>query len=186
MLPGVIRPVIVLVALALVAPGCAQKSSEPARLGLKLAPSALGASVNLQQQIRVERGGRVENLQAVLEVDAERVDLVGLALEQRVLSLHYDGRVLQSWRHPMLPAKFRSEDVLEDLQLALWPAEAIRQALPQGWRIEEHGRRRTLLLDDQPVMEIDYSGEPRWIGKIDLANLRYHYRLTIESASSGP
>jgi hypothetical protein len=35
-------------------------------------------------------------------------------------------------------------------------------------------------------MVIDYSGEPRWIGKIDLTNLRYHYRLTIESVSSGP
>jgi hypothetical protein len=72
------------------------------------------------------------------------------------------------------------------LQLALWPAETIRQALPPGWQIEEGGRRRTLLLDNQPVMEIDYSGEPRWIGKIDLANLRYRYRLTIESVSSDP
>ena len=75
---------------------------------------------------------------------------------------------------------------MEDLQLALWPAEAIRQALPSGWRIEEQGWRRTLSLGDQPVMVIDYSGEPRWIGKIDLTNLRYHYRLTIESVSSGP
>jgi hypothetical protein len=167
--------------LALAAPGCALTSPQPARLGLKLAPATLGASITLQQQIRVERGGRVENLQAVLEVDAERLDLVGLALDQRVLSLHYDGRVLQSWRHPMLPAKLRGEDILEDLQLALWPAEAIREALPPGWRIEERGRRRTLSLGDQPVMVIDYSGEPRWIGKIDLANVRYRYRLTIES-----
>ncbi len=86
----------------------------------------------------------------------------------------------------MLPAELRGEDVLEDLQLALWPAEAIRQALPPGWRIEERGRHRTLMRDDQPVMEIDYSGEPRWLGKIDLANLRYHYQLTIESVSSDP
>ena len=184
MLSGVSRTVTVF-ALALAAPGCALTSPQPARLGLKLAPATLGASITLQQQIRVERGGRVENLQAVLEVDAERLDLVGLELDQRILSLHYDGRVLQSWHHPMLPAKLRGEDVLEDLQLALWPAEAIREALPPGWRIEERGRRRTLSLGDQPVMVIDYSGEPRWIGKIELANLRYHYRLTIESVSSG-
>ncbi|HEY7221488.1 MAG TPA: DUF3261 domain-containing protein, partial [Candidatus Binatia bacterium] len=81
------RTVTVLV-LALAAPGCALTSPQPARLGLKLAPATLGASITLQQQIRVERGGRVENLQAVLEVDAERLDLVGLALDQRVLSLH--------------------------------------------------------------------------------------------------
>jgi Protein of unknown function (DUF3261) len=185
-LPGVIRTGTVFVALTLVALGCALTSPQPARLGLKLAPATLGASISLQQQIRVERQGGFEDLQAALEVDAERLDLVGLVLGQRVLSLHYDGRALQSWRHPMLPAQLRGEDVLEDLQLALWPADAIKEALPPGWRIEERGRRRTLVLDDQPVMEIDYSGEPRWIGKIDLANLRYHYRLTIESVSSGP
>ena len=186
MLPGVNRRLTVCVSLALITVGCALTSPQPARLGLKLAPATLGASVSLQQQIRVERQGCFEDLQAALEVDAERLDLVGLVLGQRVLSLHYDGRALQSWRHPMLPPQLRGEDVLEDLQLALWPADAIKEALPPGWRIEERGRRRTLMLDDQPVMEIDYSGEPRWIGKIDLANLRYHYRLTIESVSSGP
>jgi len=185
-LPRIIRNVVTFVAVALILLGCGLTSPQPARLGLKLAPATLGASISLQQQIRVERGGRIKDLQAALEVDTERLDLVGLALQQRVLSLHYDGRILQSWRHPMLPAELRGEDVLEDLQLALWPAEAIRQALPPGWRIEERGRRRTLMRDDQPVMEIDYSGEPRWLGKINLANLRYHYQLTIESVSSDP
>jgi hypothetical protein len=37
-----------------------------------------------------------------------------------------------------------------------------------------------------PVMVIDYSGQPRWIGKIELSNLRYHYRLTIQSVSTSP
>ena len=31
---------------------------------------------------------------------------------------------------------------------------------------------------------IDYSGEPRWSGKIELTNLRYQYRLTIQSVST--
>ncbi|MGZ9174227.1 MAG: DUF3261 domain-containing protein [Candidatus Binatia bacterium] len=39
---------------------------------------------------------------------------------------------------------------------------------------------------DQPVLVIDYSGEPRWSGKIELTNLRYRYRLTIQSISSTP
>jgi hypothetical protein len=85
-----------------------------------------------------------------------------------------------------VPAQLRGEDVLEDLQLALWPVDAIRQALPAGWRIEEDGRRRTLLWGGMPVMVIDYSGESRWSGKIELVNLRYQYRLTIHSVSSGP
>ena len=86
----------------------------------------------------------------------------------------------------MVPAQLRDEDVLEDVQLTLWPVEAIRQALPAGWRIEEEGMRRTLSAGDTPVMVIDYSSQPRWSGKVVLTNLRYHYRLTIESVSNDP
>jgi hypothetical protein len=165
--------------------GCATPAAQPARLGLKLAPVTLGASISLQQHLSVEREGGSDDLDTALEVDPERLDLVGLALGQRVLAMHFDGRTLESWRHPLLPSQLRAEDVLEDLQLTLWPADAIRQALPAGWRIEETDLRRTLLLNDLPVMMINYSGAPRWIGKIELVNLRYHYRLTILSVYSG-
>jgi len=134
----------------------------------------------------VEREGRIDELDAALEVDPQRLELVGLALGQRVLTLHYDSERLKSWRHSMLPAQLRDEDVLEDLQLTLWPVDAIRPALPAGWRIEENGLHRTLLLGDVPVVLINYSGQPRWIGKIELSNLRYRYRLTIQSVSTGP
>jgi hypothetical protein len=139
----------------------------------------------LQQHLKAERGGRIEELDVALEIDPQRLDLVGLMLGQRVLSLHYDGESLRSWRHSMLPAQLRDEDVLEDLQLTLWPADAIRSLLPSGWRIEESGLHRSLFMGDSLVMAIAYSGQPRWIGKIQLSNLRYHYRLTIESVFSG-
>jgi hypothetical protein len=167
--------------------GCAASApSPPTRLGLKLAPAALEASISLQQQVVVERQGRINALDAALEVDAERLDLVGLSLGQRVFALHYDGRELQSWHHPSMPPELSGEDVLEDLQLTLWPAGAIRKALPAGWRIEEVGRRRTLWLDETPVMLIEYSGEPRWLGRIAINNLRYQYRLIILSVPAGP
>ena len=166
--------------------GCADAPAQPARLGLKLAPATLGVSLSLQQHLRIERQGRVDELDAALEIDAERLDMVGLALGQRILALHFDGRSLQSWRHPLVPEQLRGEDVLEDLQLTLWPIEVIEKALPAGWSIAEDGRRRTLRLLDQPVLVIDYSAEPRWSGKIELTNLRYQYRLTIQSVSNTP
>jgi hypothetical protein len=166
--------------------GCASTSpSTPARLGLKLAPQALGAAISVQQHLVVERAGRIDELDAALEVEPSHLDLVGLAFGQRVLSLHYDGKEMTSWRHLMLPAQVRAEDVLEDMQLTLWPREAIMQALPAGWRIEDSGLRRTLFLHDEAVTVIDYSGMPRWSGTVVLDNLRYRYRLTIQNAPEG-
>lgn len=172
-----------LAALALLAlAGCASAPPPRARLGLKLAPAALGAAISVQQHLKVERDGRIDELDVALQVEPEALDAVGLAFGQRVLSLHYDGKELTSWRHVMLPSQVRADDVLEDMQLTLWPADAIAQALPAGWRIAERDGRRTLYLDEQAVMLIDYSGQPRWSGTVVLENLRYHYRLTIQFA----
>ncbi|MES2350387.1 MAG: DUF3261 domain-containing protein, partial [Pseudomonadota bacterium] len=154
----------------------------PARLGLKLAPAALGTSISVQQHLTVERNGRTDDLDVALQVESEAIDVVGLAFGQRVLTLHYDGKELTSWRHVMLPSQVRAEDVLEDMQLTLWPAAAVAAALPQGWRIAEQGLGRTLYLDEEPVMRISYSGMPRWSGTVVLENIRYHYKLTIQAA----
>jgi Protein of unknown function (DUF3261) len=185
-LPGVIKSLAAIGFLALGLGGCASSVSQPGRLGLKLAPANLGASISLQQHLTVERNGRVDELDAALEVDPQGLELVGLALGQRVLTLHYDGQILDAWQHPMFPSVVRGEDILEDLQLILWPAGIVRQALPDGWRIEENGQRRILLAGETPVAVINYSDEPRWNGKIELLNLRYHYRLIIQSISNGP
>ena len=184
MLPGMTWALLAAIAAHLL--GCGAAPAQPARLGLRLAPATLGVSLSLQQHLSIERQGRVDELDTALEIDPERLDMVGLALGQRMLALHYDGRSLQTWRHPLVPEQLRGEDVLEDLQLTLWPIEVIEKALPDGWSIAEDGRRRTLRLLDQPVLVIDYSGEPRWSGKIELTNLRYRYRLTIQSVSSTP
>jgi hypothetical protein len=156
------------------------------RLGLRLDPALLGQGIALQQHLKVERNGRIDELDAALEVDAQHLQLVGLAFGQRVLSLHYDGKDLSSWRHVMLPAQVRAEDVLEDLQLCLWPADAISSALPSGWRLEDQGLRRTLYFTDAVIATIDYSSMPRWSGTVILNNLRYQYRLSIQSVASEP
>ena len=169
---------------ALMLGGCAMAQSQVVRLGLKLPPAALGEAVSLQQHLIVEREERIEELDVVLEIDAEHLALVGLAFGQRVLTMNYDGATLTSWRHFLLPKRVRSEDILEDIQLTYWPVEVIRQALPDGWRIEDTERRRTLFSGGTPVMVIDYSGQPRWNGKVELSNLRYGYRLTILSSPS--
>lgn len=170
-------------AAALLLAACAAPPETPARLGLRLAPAALGETISVQQQLTVERAGSTNDLVAALEVDPQRVSLVGLALGMRVLSLEFDGAELTEWRHPMLPPQVRAADVLEDLQLTMWPVEQIARALPSGWDIEDQGLRRTLRRDGEVVATITYSGLPRWQGTAVLDNQRYRYRLTVVSAS---
>lgn len=173
------------VVAALLLSACASAPKQPAaRLGLKLPPAALGTSISVQQHLKVERQGRVDDLDVALQVESDAVDVVGLAFGQRVLTLHYDGKELTSWRHLMLPSQVRAEDVLEDIQLTLWPADAVAAALPPEWRVEEQGGIRTLTLAGEPVMRIVYSGNPRWSGTVVLDNLRYHYKLTIQFAAT--
>jgi hypothetical protein len=163
--------------------GCAtQKTAPVARLGLKLAPAALGESISLQQHLTVERNGRIDELDAALEIDPAHVEMVGLAFGQRVLTVNFDGKELKTWRHLMLPKQVRGEDVLEDMQLALWPVEAVAAGLPAGWRVEESGMLRRLYLGEELVTTVAYSAQPRWNGLITMDNLRYKYRLTIQSA----
>lgn len=170
--------------LAALLAGCASTpapATPEARLHLRLAPAALGRSLSLQQHLTVEREGRTDQLDTALEIDAGHLDLVGLAFGQRVMSLHYDGRELTVWRHFMLPKQVQGDDVLQDVQLTLWPADAIRQALPAGWELRESEGQRTLLLGGETIAVIDYPDRKAWGGTVILTNLRYRYKLTIQS-----
>lgn len=166
--------------------GCATAPPQPARLSLRLAPATLGASIARQQHLTVERDGRIDELDAALEIDEQHLQLVGLAFGQRVMTIRYDGKELSSWRHVMLPSQVQPEDVLRDIQLTLWPGDEINKALPAGWRLEDDGLRRTLYFNGTPETVIRYAEMPRWSGTVVLENLRYRYRLTIQSVPAGP
>ncbi|MCA1324658.1 DUF3261 domain-containing protein [Herbaspirillum sp. alder98] len=177
------RTLIVILASLLLA-ACASTRPDPApsaRLHLRLAPAALGAEISLQQHLTVEREGRTDQLDTVLEIDAAQLDLVGLAFGQRVMTLHYDGHELTTWRHFMLPAQVQGEDVLQDVQLTLWPVDSIRAALPAGWELRESEGQRTLLQGGETIAVIDYPDRKAWGGRVILTNLRYRYKLTIQS-----
>jgi len=164
----------------------ATPTPQPARIGLKLTPATFGETISVQQHLTIECAGHINQIDAALEIDPHHLELVGIAMGQRVMTLHYDGNSLESWRHPLLPQQLRGEDVLEDVQLTLWPTAAIRQALPAGWQVKDNHKCRVVLFDEMPIIVIDYSRKKRWLGKVVLTNLRYHYRLIIQSVETTP
>lgn len=149
---------------------------------LRLSPAALGQPVSLQQQLHFQFGQQQRDLDALLEVDGEEVRLLVQAMGQSGVRLFWDGKTLRQQRAPWLPSTLRGERVLDDLQFALWPAAAIRAALPAGWQLNDDGQQRVLLQNGQPWLRLQRLES----GRLQLENLAEGYRLEIDStASSG-
>ena len=144
---------------------------------LRLAPAALGHELSLQQQLHFSFGQQQRDLDALLEVDAAEVRLAVQALGQSGVRLSWDGEHLQQQRAPWLPATVRGERVLADLQFTLWPAEAIRTALPAPWTLQDEGGVRRLMRDGAVWLQVENQGEGRYL----LDNRADGYRLQIES-----
>jgi hypothetical protein len=120
------------------------RNPAPLRLTLALAPDALGCSVAVQQQLMVQAPGQpTQALDALLEVDAHNVRLALFHMGQRMGILLWDGQQLQTQLSRWWPAQLPPAQVLSDMQLALWPASAVVQALPEGWVLEEKGQGPT-------------------------------------------
>ena len=182
------RRLIGLVVLLLSA--CASAPVPPIVLpALQLAPSSLQAGQWAQRLTLQEAPedaalpGVERQLDVLLEIDADRLQLVALALQQRVLTLHWDGHQLRQQRHALLPATVPAERVLRDIVFVMAGLEALQapKVLPEGWRVQEQGRERRLLDSQgraQLISTTEVQGE---VWRIDIDNRAERYRLRIES-----
>jgi hypothetical protein len=143
---------------------CAVLTPRPADPGLFLvAPSAAAKQASLSQSVRVAALGPMGN---------------------RILMLEWDGKDYKEERDPHLPQDFPAKVVLRDLTLALFPAQAVRKALPSSdWSLQEKPRARELLLDGKPVIHIDYSTDDPWNSIIHFRHLTLGYQLEIQPAN---
>ncbi len=73
----------------------------------------------------------------------------------------------------------RGERVLDDLQFALWPAAAVRAALPADWTLVEQGDQRRLEHQGRAWLVLQRRDDTHQ----NLRNLAEGYALDIESAS---
>ena len=187
---AVARAGLALVALAALA-GCAglDRNTVPASTSapaaesatasplLRLAPALLGRALDLQQHLSLSAPGQARELDVLLEVDATHVRLGLLAMGQVAARLDWDGVTLTESRAPWWPPAVSGARVLSDLQLTLWPAAAIRAALPPGWRLDDNGATRTLS-EGGAVVTVVTRRSPQ---VIEIEQRREHFRLKIES-----
>jgi hypothetical protein len=149
----------------------------PATPHLRLTPASLGATLALQQQLTATVRGQTHRLDLLLEADPQSVRLAVLSLSQTAARLEWDGTTLSESRASWWPPAVTGERILDDLQLILWPAEAVRSALPEGWSLAAATGLRTVSYQGQVVVRIEYDSA----FSAELIHLRDNYRLRVES-----
>lgn len=172
--------------LLLLLGGCATTALPlPALPLLQIAPQAFGPPLQLTQRLTVQEAPTdpllpvsERQLDTLLQLDGQQLRLVALALGQRVLTLHWDGRRLDVQRHPLLPASVDAQRVLRDIALVFAHADALRAALPPGWSLLESEAARTLLQGERAQLRVRYL---QGRAKVEIDNLAERYRLRIES-----
>jgi hypothetical protein len=170
--------------LALLSGGCANMAARRQFEALSLLPpAAFGAEAERMQRLTVTRdsGGPQLILDAAVEIDATELRVAGFLLGQRVLLLAWNGARLVESRESMVPSTVKGRAILRDLQLAYWPAPAVRSILPRGCVLNEQSRHRQIECGGAAVLNVEREDDLP-LGSARLNNLARHYRITIEAA----
>lgn len=163
--------------------GCATtpKPAPPPEFALRLPPAALGAELALAQRISVVRAAERQGFDALLEADATEVRVAAVALGRRVASLRWDGAALEADVAAQVPPAITAQRILTDVQLAWWPAAAVRAGLPPGYTLDDTADTRAVLRGGTPVVTLRYEGQPPAWRRVTLEHLERGYTLEIDS-----
>ena len=117
-------------------------------------------------------------LDALIEVDAHKVQIALFYVGQRVGLLLWDGHSLHSDLSNRWPEALPPRRVLSDMQLALWSLPAVRSVLPSGWQVvEKTDGARQLLKDDGLYTSIKPVNE----GAFEIAYSQAAWKLRVDS-----
>lgn len=154
-------------------------------------PAELGYSLTASQLISATWETDTQQLPVQVEVTADKVVLAGFSSwGTRILSLQYQNQVIDTQVLSGLGATLpQPEQVLFNLMLTLWPADAWAQPLQSiGWHLVDTDKTRTVFDDNQQaIISIEYQakvGEPNTSGEIVFKHLIQGYTITIQTLNS--
>ncbi|PMG18909.1 hypothetical protein BCU97_05155 [Vibrio splendidus] len=188
------------VGLGLLLSACSMVSQQPTgasvaidkdtELALPL-PAELGYSFTASQLISATWQDDTQQLPVQVEVTSDKVVLAGFSSwGTRILSLQYQNQAIETQVLSGLGATLpQPEQVLFNLMLTLWPAEAWTQPLQGiGWHLVDTDNSRTVFDENQQaIIEIDYQAEPgthKTTGNIVFKHLIQGYTITIQTLNS--
>ena len=124
-----------------------------------LQPTGAIAPFEAQQKVEASFGdGRRETMIVELETDANGMRFAALTpFGHKILEMAYDNGAASAAAGP--DSRLDPALAMAMLQLALWPADAVRAGLGEGLLLEESGRQRRILSGGEVLMSVNWVGD---------------------------
>lgn len=149
-----------------------------------LPPASLAEERSATQRLRAAFDDQDINLECAISVTADRIVVIGLLPSgPRVFTVSYDGEHVETETSRNVPAGLEPEFLLNDLQLAFWPQQALEQALEHTpWQLTQpDSQTRRLRREGRLIAEVHYVGADPWTGRLWLVNFERSYSLMVDS-----
>lgn len=154
-----------------------------------LAPHRLGYTLQASQIFRFYHAGKKRTMYVQLEVDTQRIVLVGLTpvgAKLFVLSFSEKGRLLYQ-PQPFFKVPIQPAHVLADFQLTYWPVQELRKALhKKGMNVLETttstSKTRVFTKSGKECIRIQYTHPTQpWKSSVRFKHQERNYRYTIKT-----
>jgi hypothetical protein len=159
--------------------------------GLSIAvpgPEAIGKEVLISQTVTAQFRGESYVMQGYLNLGPTSLELAALdGFGRRLFTISWRGNAFDYQPTPAMPSELRPANMLADIALIYWPADALRPVLaPAGATLTETAASRSISFGGREVIHIDYETGIGWTGHTAYRNLAFGYSLDIRSVEVPP
>jgi len=149
-----------------------------------LQPSTSDTALSIQQKVAAEFGSHREIMIADIEADATGMQFVALTpFGQKVLHVAYDNKIASA---QMLPdAHLDAAQLLALLQIALWPADMVKQGL-RDLTLLDAPTGRQIMADGKIVIDVRHDASPRPYQHLRIAMPTLDASLDMETLTATP
>ena len=151
-------------------------------------PTGFGSSIQLEQRFQYQDKKSQVELTLVQSIDSKRYVMVGFgAVGGALFSAQWTGTGVNETRSPLIPDTLTAQNLLVEMQLALWSIIEVRKAIVDpNISVIEEGLERTLYYRDKPMIRITYSLLPPHRGTVEFVNLDTGSGWHLETLSYQP
>lgn len=162
-----------------------QGAAGPLMLTLPSKPNYPAKETHVQT-ILGEFDGRKAAFEAVLDLAPERAKLVITAASgPRIMSVTWTKDGLREDRTLLAPPGLSGANALGDIFLALWPADQVALALPEGVQLAQTEGLRRIFTADRTIVAIETSSAAGGVATQALTNYDFDYSLSIVDEAAG-